>query len=32
MRIGVFKRYWEKYKWNKDKRESLIEMFDEADE
>jgi hypothetical protein len=32
MRIGVFKRYWEKFRYNKARRERLIEMFDEADE
>lgn len=31
MRIGVFKRYWEKFKYNKSRREYLIEMFDETD-
>jgi len=32
MRIGIFKRYWEKFKYNKTRRESLVEMFDESDE
>jgi hypothetical protein len=31
MRIGVFKRYWDKFKYNKTRREYLIEMFDETD-
>ena len=31
MRIGVFKRYWDKYKYNRKKREALMEKFDEAD-
>jgi hypothetical protein len=30
-RIGVFKRYWEKFKYNKGRREVLVEMFDETD-
>jgi len=32
MRIGIFKRYWDKFKYNKDRRETLVEMFDTADE
>ena len=32
MRIGVFKRYWDKFKYNKRRREYLIDMFDETDE
>ena len=32
MRIGVFKKYWEKFKFNKSRRENMIELFDEADE
>ena len=32
MRIGVFKRYWDKFKYNRQRRELLIEMFDTADE
>lgn len=32
MRIAIFKRYWNKFKYNKKRREMLIEMFDEADE
>jgi len=31
MRIGVFKRYWDKFKYNKTRREYLINMFDETD-
>jgi hypothetical protein len=31
MRIGVLKRYWEKFKFNKSRRENMIEMFDESD-
>jgi hypothetical protein len=31
MRIGVFKRYWDKFKFNKRRRELLCEMFDETD-
>jgi len=31
MRIGVFKRYWDKFKYNKTRREYLIGMFDETD-
>ena len=31
MRIGVFKRYWDKFKYNKDRREYLIELFDDTD-
>ena len=32
MRIGVFKRYWDKFKYNKARREMLMDMFDETDE
>ena len=31
MRIGIFKRYWDKFKFNKKRREKLVEMFDETD-
>lgn len=31
MRIGVFKRYWSRFKYNKKRREILIEMFDASD-
>lgn len=31
MRIGVFKKYWDKFKYNKARREYLIELFDETD-
>lgn len=31
MRIGVFKRYWNKFKYNKKRREVLMEMFDASD-
>ena len=31
MRIGVFKRYWDKFRFNKTRRQYLIEMFDETD-
>lgn len=32
MRIGVFKRYWARFKYNSSKREELMEMFDAADQ
>lgn len=32
MRIGVFKKYWNKFKYNKSRREHLMEMFDASDE
>lgn len=32
MRIATFKKYWEKFKYNKTRREKLVEMFDESDE
>lgn len=32
MRIGVFKRYWDKFKYNRRRREHLVEMFDKTDE
>ena len=32
MRIGVMKRYWDKFKYNKKRREHMIELFDSADE
>jgi hypothetical protein len=31
MRIGVFKRYWDKFKYNKSRREYLINLFDDTD-
>lgn len=31
IRIGVFKRYWDKFKFNKRRRDLLCEMFDETD-
>jgi hypothetical protein len=31
MRIGVFKRYWDKFKFNRRRRELLCDMFDETD-
>jgi len=31
MRIGVFKRYWERFRYNKKKREELVDMFDASD-
>lgn len=31
MRISYFKKYWDKFKYNKDRREKLVEMFDESD-
>ena len=31
MRIGIFKRYWDRFKFNKRRRELLCEMFDETD-
>ena len=31
-RIGIMKRYWDKFKYNKSKREDLIKMFDESDQ
>ena len=30
-RIGVFKRYWDKFKFNRKRRELLVAMFDETD-
>lgn len=30
-RIGCFKRYWNKFKYNRTRREDLIEMFNESD-
>lgn len=32
MRIGVFKRYWAKFKYNRAKREKILELFDAADQ
>ena len=32
MRIATFKRYWDKFKYNKTRREKLVLMFDESDE
>ena len=31
MRIGIFKRYWQKFKYNRSRRELLVGMFDAAD-
>jgi hypothetical protein len=31
IRIGIFKKYWNKFKYNKKRREYLIELFDNAD-
>jgi hypothetical protein len=31
MRIGVFKRYWARFKYNRKRRDALIEMFDDSD-
>ena len=31
IRMGIFKKYWAKYKFNRKKREELIMMFDDAD-
>jgi hypothetical protein len=31
MRIGVFKRYWDKFKFNKRRRELIVQMFDESE-
>jgi hypothetical protein len=31
MRIGIFKRYWSKFKFNKKRREVMVNMFDETD-
>jgi len=31
-RIAVFKRYWDKFKYNKTRREQLIQTIDDADE
>ena len=31
MRIGVFKRYWSRFKYNKKRREILMDMFDASD-
>lgn len=32
MKVGVYKRYWDKFKYNKARREHMIELFDNADE
>lgn len=32
MKVGVYKRYWDKFKYNKSRREHMIQLFDEADE
>jgi hypothetical protein len=29
--MGIFKRYWQKYKYNRPKRQHLIKLFDMAD-
>jgi len=29
--MGVFKRYWDRYKHNRKKRELLIQMFDDSE-
>lgn len=31
MRIKVFEKYWKRYKWNKEKREHIMAMFDASD-
>lgn len=31
MRIGVFNRYWKRFKYNRTKREELIKLFDASD-
>lgn len=31
LRIGIFKRYWKKFRYNRHRRELLIELFDETD-
>lgn len=31
VRIGIFKRYWQKFKYNRSRRELLVGMFDAAD-
>ncbi len=31
-RIGIMKRYWDKFRYNKNRRQGLIEMFDASDE
>ena len=31
MRIGIFNRYWKRFKYNKKRREYLIDLFDETD-
>ena len=32
MRITTFKQYWDRFKYNRRRRELLINLFDEADE
>ena len=32
MRMGIYKRYWDKFKYNRKRREHMIETFDDADE
>lgn len=32
LRLSYFKRYWDKFKYNKARREHLVEIMDEADE
>lgn len=32
MRVMIFKKYWNKFKYNKNSREQVMEMLDEADE
>lgn len=32
MRITTFKQYWDRFKYNRKRRELLISLFDEADE
>lgn len=31
MRIGVFKRYWKRFKYNRARRDYLVELFNETD-
>lgn len=29
--MGIFKRYWDKFKYNKKRRDYMIKLFDNAD-
>lgn len=32
IRVSLQKRYWDKFKYNKDRRDHMIELFDDADD